>query len=194
MSVGDQYLIKSVQEGNKEAFKYIYDKYYAPLCIHADRYVRDHNTAEDIVSKLIATLYEKRDKLLINTSLVSYLYNAVRNSALNYLRDNKKVTEGRISLDQLPGSYEFAIREKCTDSLIAKELEDKIVDAIEKLPPKCREVFIKSRFEEKSYKEIAEELNISVNSVENHVAKALKKLRVHLKDYITAICFIEMLN
>ena len=182
------FLIKELQKGNKSAFEMVFKKYYSPLCVFVSRYCTDDSMAEEIVSGFFYNFYQKRESLEITTSIRSYLFRAVKNSALNYIRDHAML----VSVDEQE-SKELILRTTDTvhDTLMGKEMEEVINKAIDNLPEQCKIVFVKSRFEGKKYREIAEELNISVNTVETQMSRALKKLRVELKDYMSI--FITLL-
>jgi len=175
------FLIKELQKGNKNAFELVFKRYYSPLCVFVSKYSTNDSMAEEIVSNFFYKFYQKRESIKINTSLRSYLFRSVKNSALNYIRDKAKL----VSINEQENK-ELILRTTDTvhDTLMGKELEEIINSAIDSLPEQCKVVFVKSRFEGKKYREIAEELNISVNTVETQMSRALKKLRIELKDYM----------
>lgn len=181
------FIVKELKKGNKGAFEMVFKKYYSSLCVYVMKYCRDESTSKEIVSRFFFNFYEKRKTLQIETSLRSYLFRAVRNTALNYIRDNsKKVSEQESDADVLTLSLSDSVHE----TLLGKELQEVIDDAIDSLPDQCRVIFVKSRFEDKKYKEIAKELNLSINTVETQMSRALKKLRVDLKDYMHVVLFL----
>jgi RNA polymerase sigma-70 factor, ECF subfamily len=126
------------------------------------------------------TVWEKRKSLDIQTSLKSYLYRMVRNACLNVIKHEK--------IKQQHVAHELAVTEATYESVSQKvyatELELKIGEAMKVLPEQCRLVFQLSRFEELKYQEIADQLQISVKTVENHMGKALKIMREQLKEYL----------
>ena len=175
------FLIKEIRKGNKNAFELVFKKYYSSLCVYAKKYSQNDKIAEEIVSRFFFTFYQKRETLNIETSLRSYLYRSVRNTALNYLRENARMTVGSEEESILKGiTYSDSVHE----TLIGKELEETINKAIDNLPDQCKSIFVKSRFEGKKYKEIATELNISINTVETQMSRALQKLRKDLQEYM----------
>ena len=185
--IDSAFVLKELRKGNKNAFELVFKKYYSSLCVYANKYCRDESTSEEIVSRFFFNFYEKRESLKIDTSLRSYLFRSVRNAALNYIRDNARtVSEQDSKADVLNLNSTDSVHE----TLLGKELQEVIDKAVDSLPDQCRAVFVKSRFEGKKYKEIAEELNISVNTVETQMSRALKKLRVELKDYMHIMMFL----
>ena len=170
----------------QNSFDRIYVMYYSHMLRFAKEYVVFEEDAENVVQDVFLLLWEKREVLDIRISLVSYLFSLVKNRSLDYLRHKVVAEEYKqelsfklMSLEQL--NYTFSSEE---------EIEKVIANAIDKLPERCREIFLKSRIEGMKYREIAEELNISANTVENHIAIALKKLRVELKDYLPLLLFL----
>lgn len=170
----------------QNSFDRIYVMYYSRMLRFAKEYVVFEEDAENVVQDVFLLLWEKREVLDIRVSLVSYLFSLVKNRSLDYLRHKVVAEEYKqelsfklMSLEQL--NYTFSSEE---------EIEKVIANAIDKLPERCREIFLKSRIEGMKYREIAEELNISANTVENHIAIALKKLRVELKDYLPLLLFL----
>jgi len=175
------FLIKELQKGNKSAFELVFKKYYSLLCVFVSRYCTDDSMAEEIVSNFFYNFYRKRESLKITSSLRSYMFRSVKNSALNYIRDHAKLVSVN---EQDSKELNLRVTDTVHDTLMGKELEEIINSAIDSLPEQCKVVFVKSRFEGKKYREIATELNISVNTVETQMSRALKKLRVELKDYM----------
>ncbi len=136
--------------------------------------------AKEIVQESFINLWEKRQSIDISKSVKSYLTTSIRNKCLNYLRDTKKFNTEIILSDVLFQEVDF----EQSDKLIEKELNNKINNAIDDLPEKCKEIFQLNRFENLKYKEIAVKLNISIKTVETQMSKALKHLRKKLKDYL----------
>lgn len=153
-------------------------KYYEPLCLSGYRYVRDKQKVEDLVQELFYELWKKRANINIQSSLSSYLKTAVRNRALNYIKGQ------RIDFAEEEELKSFSSNESNSqEDLETTELEDFINGVIDSLPEKCRIVFMMSRFDELSYKEIAEKLDISTKTVENQISKALKILRTEVSEF-----------
>ena len=161
-------------EGN---FEKLFREFFAPLSFYARKMVHDEDTAKDIVHAVFIKLWELRNDLKLDTSLKSYLYRAVHNRSLNHLRNQSRFRS------EEPGEYTEGTAE-FNDDIIAAETEARIIMAIEGLPDRCAEVFRKSRFEDKKYREIAEEMKISVKTVEIQMSKALRILREELKDLL----------
>lgn len=163
---------------NKQIFNFLFITYYKQLCIHAYNYVHDIETAKELVQDVYVKLWEKVLSEENHSSFKSFLYTSVRNAAIDYLRHSKTHLE-----------YEQKILAYCNDEyfifdeIIINELEEKIKETIQKLPPQCRKIFQMNRLENKKYKEIAEELQISVKAVEAQISKALLFLKSELENF-----------
>lgn len=180
MDLPEQEQIDALVTGDINAFEMIFRTHYQPLCNYAYTFLQDKEEAEEIVQSTFLNVWEKRETLSIRTAVRPYLYAMVRNACLNVIKHEK--------IKQKHAIEELAIGVHSHDSVshtvAGSELELKIQEAMEKLPEQCRLVFKLSRFEELKYSEIAEQLNISIKTVENHMGKALKIMREQLKDYL----------
>jgi RNA polymerase sigma-70 factor (ECF subfamily) len=168
-------LFDDIRIGDEVAFNKAFDLYYSRLCFFADKILRDFDLSRSVAQQVFVDLWIKRDKLVV-TSLQSYLYHSVQNSALDVLKRKKVESRYLATLDK-------SETEEMKDLMEEAESADRINKAIQKLPEKCREIFLLCRFEELKYAEIAEKLNISVKTVEMQITIALKKLRKELSDY-----------
>lgn len=161
----------------------LFKTYYQPLCHYACTFLHDKEDAEEIVQSTFLLVWERRENLAIRTSVKPYLYAMVRNACLNVLKHNK--------IKQRHAGEEMALADRSHDAVMhtisSIELEQRIRLAMDELPEQCRVVFKLSRFEELKYSEIAEQLNISVKTVENHMGKALRMMREQLKDYLPLV-------
>lgn len=157
----------------EKSYKDFFTSHYTPLCTLIFRIVKNKDQTEDIVQEVFITLWEKRDSITIETSLKSYLYRSAINRAYTYLEKNKRYPILRIEHLE---NYPTSITEN-GERLELNELEIKIETLIQSLPEACREIFLLSRFESMSYKEIAETLLISIKTVENQLGKALRIFR-----------------
>lgn len=168
-------LFDEIKNGNEKVFNQAFDRYYSCLCFYSDKILHDFDLSRSIVQQVFVDLWVKRENLHIN-SLKSYLYQSVHNGSLDVLK-HKKAELKYLSTLQKTESCTFS------DLLEEAELADKINRAIQKLPEKCREIFVLCRFEELKYSEIADRLNISVKTVEMQIGIALRKMRKELSDY-----------
>lgn len=154
------------------------------------KYVRDEQIAEEIVQEVFINIWERRESLTITTSIKSYLFTAIRNRSFNYLKLQLPKEQKKVDLDGV-GFMEEDSREQ---EMIMDELKEYVHSAIESLPNKCRIIFNLSRNAGMTYKEIAEELDISVKTVENQIGLALKKLRENLNPIWDKIMLLLLMN
>jgi RNA polymerase sigma-70 factor (ECF subfamily) len=168
---------------DKAAFEKLFRSFFPGLVLFARKYVPDQDTAKEIVHNVFLNLWEKRGKVDAGSPLKSYLFTSVHNRCLNFIRDQKKFDRDESHFQRME-STEFT---DGTDRLEEQELEQRIFDALQALPEKCREVFTLNRFEGLKYAEIAEKLDISVKTVEAQMSKALRILREKLLDYLTIL-------
>jgi len=172
----------ALRRGDEAAFEGIFRQWYEPLCGYASRLTDgDLDEAEDLVQQVFVKLWERREQLDIAWSLKGYLYKTVHNTALNRLRTAK--THSRY-LDFNAAQLE---KEHTPPDFAVGELAERIQNALEKLPPQCRHIFELSRFEELKYREIADQLGISIKTVETQMGKALRLLRFQLAEYLVSL-------
>jgi RNA polymerase sigma-70 factor (ECF subfamily) len=188
------YLVKMLKQRNTEAFHTIYNIYFTRIQVYCAGYVTENYIAQEMTQDTFVKLWEKCELLLDDTLLQPLLYRIARNNCLNYLK-HLKVTE-KFQKMQLHRQSEielniYALADESAQMIISEELEAKILKSINLLSPACKKVFELSRMEEKTYSEIAKELDIAVKTVENQIQKALKILRKELKEYLPFLIFIH---
>lgn len=174
----------------QDTFEKIYKLYYPKMFAFAKNYISVNEDVENIVQDVFLVLWEKKDELELSCTLTTYLFTLVKNRCLNFLRHKLIEEEYNAQMKEELGFKLYALESMEYSYHSEKELQEIIQRALDTLPERCREVFIKSRIEGLKYKEISEELGISVNTVENHIVTALKKLRVELKDYLPLLLFL----
>ena len=183
-------LMNNLTKGDPEAFRFLFSEYYVPLCIYASRFTRDKPSAEEIVHETFVKLWEHREHIGINESVSGYLYKSVQNNALNYLKRLQiKNKYDEAYFQNLKNAEEFfTISQETGQSvLLAKELESKIIDAVEALPDQCKEIFKLSRYAGLKNQEIADKKKITINTVQKQISIALEKLRKELSSYLPQI-------
>ena len=173
-TMDDIFLLQLIKNGDKQAFKYIFDTYFTALCRFMYLYLGNTQEAEDIASDILASIWENRKKLEIRLTFKAYLFQAAKNRCLNAIRDRKAT----VSLDDINGQDTPQVN--VTDSLETEELNHLIQEAILSLPDKCREVFLKSRTNNLTNQEIAESMHISLKTAQPQITKALKQIRKFL--------------
>jgi len=169
----------SIRQGRMDSFSQMYERFFSPLCLFAYRYTGRKDIAEEIVQEVFLKLWREREVIEIHSNLRSYLFTSVRNGALNYIKHlmiEKEFNAKAVIEYQKKINYLEVSQEDGSSILIALEYEKLLIDAIEKLPPRCRKIFEMSRKEEMKHSEIAQKLNISVNTVQKQISIAIEKL------------------
>ncbi len=172
--------ISSIKNGNEAAFEKVFKTYFRNLHAFAYTFMKDDIIAEEIVQNVFFRIWEKKEQLQIDDSLKAYLYRSVHNESLNHLKHLKIKNSFQL---QYSGNMESS-NQDASNQMMAAELENDIQKAISELPPQCRTIFQMSRFEQLKYQQIADQLNISIKTVENQMGKALKVLRSKLVEYL----------
>ncbi len=173
-------LIVRLKNGDQTAFELLFHFYYPGLVMYASQFTANLTDAEEIVQDFFVRLWEKHRQLVPCDSLKNYFFSAVKNGSLDFLKHQeieKKYINEMIGLSKHHLAYD-------TDLFVSSELQEKLKQGIDLLPEKCRKIFMMSRLRGLKNEEIATELNISKRTVETQISKALKVLRVELKDYV----------
>jgi RNA polymerase sigma-70 factor (ECF subfamily) len=166
----------------------LFHEFSQPLFYYALKFV-DQEVAKDVVQDVFFKLWENKN-LKITSSLSGLLFSMARNKCLQHLEKEKVRSRYQESVVSRMHEDEILFYSSGSSSLIERELQTQLEQAIEGLPEKCREVFVMSRFQDKMNKEIAAELGISIKMVEKHISKALKIIRVQLKDYLPLLALL----
>ena len=169
------------KQTKERAFKQLYEDYYAPFCLYAKRFIDDQEARQDIVSDVFTLLWDKIDSSELEPeTALGYIKMCVRNSCLNYLKHQ-----------EYEWNYAEIIQKKApiyateTDSVYTlNELYSMLYETLNKLPPNYQTVFMKSFFEGKTHAEIAEEMDLSVKSINRYKQKTMELLRNELKDFL----------
>lgn len=185
-------LIKKVRSGDEMAFELLFRKYYVQLCTFANRFTSNTAESEEIVQEVFLNIWKKRSQLKLEEELRPYLYKSVQNLCFNFIQHQKIVDNYYSVIDVVYNnrSENFDTYE----SVLFAELQGKVDDAISSLPKECRRIFQMSRKDGLKYTEIAEKLDISVKTVETQMSRALVKLKIELKDYLTILLISLFIN
>lgn len=180
------FLKKAFQDDIDHGISLLFRHYYALLCSHAVRFVSSKAIAEDIVSDIFYEFQVESRYLTITTSYRAYLFTAVRNRAFDYVRAEMRRNTSLDSAELMP-----AHNTQSPDSITQyEELYHDVENAINDMPLKRRQIYVMHRFEGKKYKEIADELNLSLRTVESHLFQAIRQIRNTLKDKWLLIIFL----
>jgi RNA polymerase sigma-70 factor, ECF subfamily len=174
----DLNLFIKLKNGDRKAFETLFKTWYAPLCLYAQSIVYDGDEVEEIVQGFFVKLWERKASIDISTSVKNYLFSSIKNHCFNYLKHQKiKVKHHDYTLQHADQPID------ASDYCMETELMEKIEASIEALSPRRREIFLLSRNKGLKYREIAEELGISIKTVETQMGQALKELREKLASY-----------
>jgi RNA polymerase sigma-70 factor (ECF subfamily) len=180
--ISDHLILDQLKESNQGVFEMVFNYYYSGLVIYADRIIQNMSVSEDIVQTVFMKLWEARQSLEIR-SFRSYFIQCVKNRCIDHLRTteikNKYSQQTFIEINSI-NDHEFWVK---------SDLNDAIDQAIEKLPSRCREIFLMSRIDNMKIAEIAEKLQLSSRTVETQISNALKILRSELREYLPFLIF-----
>jgi RNA polymerase sigma-70 factor (family 1) len=177
-NLDDSELTYLLCDGNREAFNEIYERYWLKLYRASIKRIKSSDDAKDIVQDLFISLWMKRETLVINRSLSSYLYTAIKYKVINHIEANIVKNNYLNSLNKAVMDYDNSTYE----TIDFQDMEKLLDSGINNLTPKVKEVFELSRKKHLSVNEIAQKLNVSDQTIKNQISKALKSLRVHLQN------------
>ena len=169
------------------AFSSLFNGYYAGLCAYCESFVGDRHVSEDLVQNVFINVWMKREELNIDETMRPYLYKAVHNAAIQFLRHEKVKNRYSASINAKLAEAELIPFDWVTidsDAAELNEIKTLYRQALEQLPEQTREIFLCSREKEMKYSEIADLTGLSVKSIEYHISKALDVFRGALKDYL----------
>ncbi|PWV46537.1 RNA polymerase sigma factor [Chitinophaga sp. S165] len=178
-------LVFLVQERDHSAFTEIYNRYWKVLFIHALKILKDENEAADVIQDLFTVIWTQSEQWHIESNLKAYLYTGVRNRCLKAIA---KGNRREAFVDELTSLFKEGTN-ATVNELDSRELEYRLQQEIEKLPPRMQEVYIKSREQGLSHKQIADEMGIAENSVKTTMHRTLTSLRTKLSPFLSLFFF-----
>lgn len=188
MSVLEKSIWEKIRAGDLKSFEMLFDCYFKGLRTYAQDLLKNSQDAEEIVQDVFYVLWDKRNSILIHSSLKAYLFRSVHNHCINFIQ-HRQISE-RKSTEFFQNQVEQTQRsslvkeEYALDQIMAADLEQEIEEAIKSLPHQCREVFYLCRYNNLKIREIAEKLELSESTVKTQLYRALDKLRVMLKEHL----------
>lgn len=183
----DKVRLLALKQGDEKVFESVFREFYGPLCTHARRYLIDPDVAEEVVQDMFFKMWERRDSLIITTSLTAYLFKSVTNHALNYLKYQSHARKYKEFIGFKTDEHHTV---SAHDALVHADLEKQLIGLVKSLPERRRMIFEMSRLEGLRYNDIAEKLGISLKTVEIQMSKALEFMRERLRDYLPVIWLI----
>jgi RNA polymerase sigma-70 factor (ECF subfamily) len=178
----DLSIIGSVVQDDEQAFEKLFIDWYGRLYAYACSMLRDESLAGEVVQAVFCRIWEKRETLRIQTSIKAYLFGSVYHECVSWRRREKTRQAYKSHVLRSPDKGRAA--ENATDKAELGQLEGRFQQALDELPEQCGAIFQLSRFGELKYREIAEQLGLSVKTVEAQMSKALKLLRRKLADFL----------
>ena len=186
MDFQDQQIASLLVKRDEAAFEQVFKTHYKNLHAYAFTILKDEVEAEETVQQVFFKLWERSEHLSFSGPVAAYLYRAVHNESLNFLKHQKVKAN-----HQLQVAYSMKNKsEQVQGKMITREMEKKFREALNELPEQCRTVFQLSRFEDMKYREIADKLDISIKTVEKHMGKAFKLLRTKLVDFLPLLLLL----
>lgn len=183
----DSRLLELIRDGDTVAFKQLYLRYFSTLCKSGFRKIQDDKIVEEIVQDVFIDIWKQRQELNINQEIGAFLNALLRNKILHEWRA-RMIRSRHIELfSQLNSPI---VDESSSENFLASEVQERLNTAISNLSPQCRQAFELSRYEDLSYREISERMAISVKTVEKHIGKALKILRMEFKEYYISVIIL----
>jgi RNA polymerase sigma-70 factor (ECF subfamily) len=196
MAVDEKSIIRGLVEGSEDAYRYVFRMYYGPMCILAEGILSDEFLAQAAVSDVISHIYEVRSEIVIHSNLRSYLLMSTRNHCLNLL--NSRTVRSVQTFSTLP---EQDVRNVLSGidtvtpqgKLLDNELEGLMRECIENLPEPVKTTFIKSRFQDMTYRQIGAEDGVSANTVKVRIQQALKLIEQRFSRYFGVLTIFMIL-
>jgi len=176
----DQTLFSRIQKNDRLALNTLFANYYQKLCFFANTYLRSSEEAEEVVADVFFTLWKNRQQLTIERNFKSYLYVSVRHASLAVIKKRQPVFD---DVENILFTTNLMDVNDPEHVLSHKELQHHLDLAIEKLPPRCKQIFVMSRIEGLSYREISGILDVAEKTVENQLVKALRIIRASMNQF-----------
>lgn len=175
MRLKDIEILEKLKIGDQSGYKDLFDLYYIPLSVYSLKYCDSFDQAEDIVQEIFVKFWDDKLHLKLKNSIGPYLFKAVKNNTLSYIKKN-----ARYRFEEIESQVNRLIEDEAVDVENIEEEKRKLYREIEALPEKSREVFKAIVLDNLKYKEAAEQLDVSVNTIKTHYSNALKQLRKSL--------------
>lgn len=184
--------IPKAQSNEEQAFELLFRRYYLRLCGFANKFIANRQESEEIVQEVFLNIWKKRNQLKLDNEIRPYLFKSVQNLCFNFIEHQKVIDSYYSVIDVV---YKNQTEEFDTyQSVLYNEFQLIVDEAIKLLPEQCRKIFLLSREDGLKYAEIADQLGISVKTVETQMSRALSKLKAELKDYLVVLIITLFLN
>lgn len=187
--ISDQLLLEECRENNTRAYDQLFERYFNVLYNFSVTYVKNSAVAEELVMDLMFTIWQKRHELQIDGEVSNYLFRAMKNVLFNFIRRKQLQTT---PIEQCP-EQQLGQNKSADDELQHKELEQVYQLKLKELSPQRRKIFKLSREEDMTYLQIAENMNLSVNTIKSQMLASLKYFRENLKEHIDITMFLLLI-
>jgi len=186
----DSTAIGLIKQGSQKAFERLFKDHFKNLHAYAYTFLKDDEMAEEVVQNVFCRIWEKRDQLKTDGSIKAYLYRSVHNESLNYLKHQK--VRANFGVYYAGEMEQFGNDDSASKKLLTAELQKHIEKALSELPEQCRIIFQLSRFEQLKYQQIADQMGLSIKTIENQMGKALRVMRQKLAEFLPIILLLFM--
>ena len=181
----ETHILVRLQKRDREAFRFLYERYFSKMVLFAESYLYDEEEAKDLVQDLFFYIWDHAKTLQVTTSLKAYLYTSLRNRCLNVLRDRKIRDEHNDKL------FEAQLFSGTEDVVIDEDVQRRLREALDSLPDRCKEIILLKVVEGKKNREIAEQLDIAETTVKTQVQRAYRMLREKLVPILLLIEWLQ---
>jgi RNA polymerase sigma-70 factor (ECF subfamily) len=191
----DKTLVEDLRNGSEEAFTVFFTKYFNRICQFAITYVKEEAVAKNIVQDAFVKLWENRYNINENSTIFSFLLTLTKNGCLNYIKHQQIVNNFKKRVEDKHKLFELnynALQQLDVEHIDYIQLLQLLEEAVSSLPPQCQQVFRLSRYDNLTNNEISEKLQITNKAVEANITRALKILRVKLKDYLLLLLLFKI--
>jgi RNA polymerase sigma-70 factor (ECF subfamily) len=189
----DTNLLLNIKQGDSHSFELLFRRLYPKLCAYAQKFLHDTNDSKEVVQELFLNIWKNRDRIDESQSLTSYLFISTKNRCLNLL-ETKKNRSKHAELLWYLYVQESTENNNAFQQLVVNDLEKNLNIAVDHLPKECKRIFELSRYEGLKYQEIAQQLNISIKTVETQMSRALTKLRLEMREHLTLLFILFLLK
>lgn len=186
----DEKLFARIEKGDESAFTQAYERYHKLLYVLAYRYLMDAAMAEDAVQHVFTRLWEFRSELRVGISLKNYLFTMTKNHVLNLIRNENSAVTKNYEMAQSAPAYEDNLME----NLEKKEMMSSFYKAVDMLPAQKRDICLMKVEEDLTNQEIAQRMNLSINTIKTHYSEALKLLRKHLSKMLIIVTLTTLIS
>ena len=187
MSLREKEMIAGLQQGDKSTFDFLFRSYYSGLCSFANSYLKSNEAAEEVVQDVFVRLWEKHNRIRIQSSIRAYLYQSVFNACMTCLKETKVSGYRHVDIEDSVVRNELMSMDLADSEftrIFSEDAERELESAISELPDQCREIFRLCRIENLSYKEISNMLDVSKSTVKTQMSRAMERIMKQMEKFL----------